>query len=96
MRALDKDRGKNLALFELPCGLYAVLQILLSGIFLLLFRQQQKSQNRNMSNKEEEVERCKLAEQAERFVVVWIFTNFLFLYLVFIRIRADMTIWLLP
>jgi hypothetical protein len=28
------------------------------------------SQNRNMLNKEEEVERCKLAEKAERFVVI--------------------------
>ncbi len=64
-----------------------IIQILLSSIFLLLFRQQQKSQNRNMSNKEDEVERCKLAEQAERFVVIWIFTNLLSLYLGFIRIR---------
>jgi hypothetical protein len=69
--------------------------MLLSGIFLLLFRQQQNSQNRNMLNKEEEVERCKLAEQAERFVIVWIFTNFLFPYHVVIRIPVDTTIWLL-
>jgi hypothetical protein len=46
-----------------------------------------------MSNKEEEVQRAKLAEQAERYKIKKNNSNFLNTFFVFL---LDMMIWLMP